>query len=244
MANLIGFVANYPSKMPGNAMNVDLFSFLASSVIVLFYHVYLFVRLHYNPHFTIHAVSDRARYNWVANIMNDSNNAVLAVQTLRNSTMAATFLASTAILLVFGLLNVTVKRGSLDLILLDTMNLEKLFEPGYSDAEMSSSLMGYKLLLLLIDFLWAFFSFSLSIRAYNHVGYLINAHDPENVSTHYVAHLLNDGGDYYTLGMRAYYLSVPLVFWMCGPYFMLAASLGLVVFLHRTDHAPSRFGHR
>ncbi|MBF0415019.1 MAG: DUF599 domain-containing protein [Magnetococcales bacterium] len=230
--------------MPGKAMNADIVSFLASSMIILLYHIYLFVRLRFNPNFTIHAVSDRARHSWVAGIMSNPNNAVLAVQTLRNSTMAATFLASTAILLVFGLLNITVKRGTLDLILLDAMNLEKLFAPNYSETELVSTLMGYKLLLLLIDFLWAFFSFSLSIRAYNHVGYLINSHDPENVSTHYVAQMLNDGGDYYTLGMRAYYLSVPLVFWMCGPYFMLAASLALVVFLHRTDHAPSRFGHR
>ena len=55
---------------------------------------------------------------------------------------------------------------------------------------------------------------------------------------HVAAHL-NRAGRYYSLGMRAYYLLVPLVFWLFGPHFMLAASVVLIAALHHLDRAPS-----
>jgi uncharacterized membrane protein len=57
-----------------------------------------------------------------------------------------------------------------------------------------------------------------------------------------VAHLLNRSGKYYSLGMRAYYLSVPLVFWLFGPLYLVAASVGLVVVLYHVDRAPDVTG--
>ncbi|MBF0422104.1 MAG: DUF599 domain-containing protein [Magnetococcales bacterium] len=219
-------------------MAIDYYCFMSSTLIAFIYHVYLFVRLRSNPNYTTHAVSDRARLSWVKNIMDNPGHAVLAVQTLRNSTMAASFLASTSILLVFGLLNISLRKGTLDVILVDAMNLGKLFTPDgvFSD---NYSLTGLKMLLLLVTFFWSFFCFSLSIRNYNHVGYLINANDPNIVSTGYVAKLLNSAGDYYFLGMRGYYLSVPFVFWLSGPWLMIIATIGLVIILHRIDHPPS-----
>jgi uncharacterized membrane protein len=38
--------------------------------------------------------------------------------------------------------------------------------------------------------------------------------------------------------MRAYYYSVPLVFWLFGPLFMLAATLVLIAVLYHVDRAP------
>jgi uncharacterized membrane protein len=98
-----------------------------------------------------------------------------------------------------------------------------------------------KLLPLVVDFFWAFFAFSLAIRMYNHVGYLINstAGGRKTPTPAYVATLLNRGGWYYSIGMRSYYMSVPLVFWLFGPWYMLAASIGLITVLYHVDRSPT-----
>ena len=87
----------------------------------------------------------------------------------------------------------------------------------------------------------AFFCFSLAVRLYNHVGYLINAGgDPRLSPTPaFVARLLNRGGRYYSLGMRAYYLSVPLVFWLFGPWYLVISACGVVAVLFHVDRAPA-----
>ena len=38
--------------------------------------------------------------------------------------------------------------------------------------------------------------------------------------------------------MRAYYLAVPLVFWLFGPHFMLLATLVLIPILYYLDRTP------
>lgn len=52
-------------------------------------------------------IAAEARSAWVESIMRSPDNAILAIQTLRNTTLAATFLASTAILLIVGMLTLT-----------------------------------------------------------------------------------------------------------------------------------------
>ncbi len=199
---------------------------VASLLLIISYHLYLRRQLRRDPNYTIQAINTAARNAWVANIMRSGQPDVLPVQTLRNSTMAATFLASTAILLMMGVLSLTGHSG-------DSGSLFHVV-PVQPDAA-TRVLWRIKLLALLADFFVAFLSFTLAIRMYNHVGYLINTpgHPPA-----YVARLLNRAGWYYSAGMRSYYFSVPLVFWLFGAIFMLAASLGMVVVFYHVDRAP------
>jgi len=156
---------------------------------------------------------------------------ILAVQTLRNSTMAATFLASTAVLLIMGVLTLTAQGGKLG----DIWHALNLLGATHATLWLS------KLLLLLLDLFTAFFCFSMSIRIYNHVGYMINvplslehkAISPEHVATH-----LNRGGAYYSIGMRAFYYTVPLVFWLFDPLLMLISTAALLTLLVRVDRTP------
>jgi uncharacterized membrane protein len=200
------------------------------------YHIYLRVRVRRDPAYTIQSVSNDARAAWVENIMADKSNGVLAVQTLRNSTMAATFLASTAILLMMGTMNLIQNSGSKGSIL---ASLQNGIAAG-NDFEQ------IKLLILLATFFWAFFSFSMALRLYNHVGYLINSSNEKHhfyPSPHYVSRLLNRSGSYYSLGMRAYYISVPLVFALFNPYYMVIACIGLIFALYHIDRAPGSQPH-
>lgn len=68
------------------------------------YHVQLLRQIRRQPLSTAIGLSQQARRLWVRKIIQDGRD-ILAVQTLRNWTMAATLLASTAILLALGILN-------------------------------------------------------------------------------------------------------------------------------------------
>ena len=209
----------------------DFFSFTICSVLLIVYHVYLGIKLRNHHEYTIQAVNWAARRAWVEGIMSDPERSVLAVQTLRNSTMAATFLASTSVLLIIGTLTLSGQTEKLATAI-HTLNFIGSHHPG---------LWIFKLILLVSDFFVAFFAFSMAIRLFNHVGYQINvpaAIRPKNVSPEKVAIHLNRAGNYYSIGMRAYYFAVPLVFWLFGPQFMVLATLVLIAVLYHIDRVP------
>ncbi|MGD8938505.1 MAG: DUF599 domain-containing protein [Gammaproteobacteria bacterium] len=210
---------------------IDIGTYALSLGLIGGYHVYLKARLRRDPSYTIQSVNSDARAAWVENIMAEKNNAILAVQTLRNSTMAATFLASTAILLMMGTLNLVQNSSGQN-------NLLHSLQSGIAAGD---DLEQIKLLILLATFFWAFFSFSLALRLYNHVGYLINAGNEKShfhPTPHYISRLLNRSGNYYSQGMRAYYISVPLVFALFNPYYIVIASVALIMALYHIDRAP------
>jgi len=198
------------------------------------YHFYLRALARRNPAAVLSSVAAMARADWVATMMEGQGTGVLAVQTLRNSTMAATFLASTSILLIVGVLTLSTQAPS----------LKTAWHHLNIAGSLSPQLWLTKVLALLFVLFSAFFSFSNAIRIYNHVGYMINAKigfDHRRFTPAQVASELNRGGRYYSLGTRAYYYLVPLVFWLFGPTFMVGSTLILVlVMLPRIDKTPKR----
>jgi uncharacterized membrane protein len=95
----------------------------------------------------------------------------------------------------------------------------------------------FKLLLLGIIFFFTFFNFTLCLRYYNHVSFMINTfqQDDSSVSPEVVTHIINHGALHYTIGMRGFYLSIPLALWLFGPLWMLVGSIVLVTVLYRID---------
>jgi uncharacterized membrane protein len=188
------------------------------------------MRVKRNPAYTVQQVNVIARTAWVERIMKEKE-GILAVQTLRNSTMAATFLASTAVLLIIGVLTLSEQGDKLG------SAFHSLNILGSRHAEVW---MG-KLMFLMLDLFVAFFSFSMSIRVFNHVGYMISVPrgaGHASISPRHVAMHLNRAGRFYSVGMRAYYFLVPLVFWLFGPHLMLLSTVGLIFVLYRIDRAP------
>jgi len=208
----------------------DASSFFLSALLLILYHWLLRRKEARDPSYTVQAVNRIARKAWVDTVMREGKD-ILAVQTLRNSTMAATFLASTAVLMIIGVLTLSGQGDKLEA----TWHALNVFGARHPELWM------FKLICLLLDLFFAFFSFAMSIRVFNHVGYMINvplslghsALSPEHVAFH-----LNRAGRFYSLGMRAYYFSVPLLFWLFGPHLMLIATLGLIFVLYRLDRTP------
>jgi uncharacterized membrane protein len=179
----------------------------------------------------MYGISSLARAAWVKKVMEEGKD-ILAVQTLRNSTMAATFLASTAILLSVGVLTLTSQSDSLK----NTWHVLHYF------GNRNESLLSIKLIILLLDLFAAFFFFASSIRLYNHVGYMINAPYTEQekvMSPRVVAAQLNRAGHHYSTGMRGFYSMVPLVFWIFSPFLLIITTMIMVMILFHLDRTPS-----
>ncbi|MDA8137084.1 MAG: DUF599 domain-containing protein [Desulfobacteraceae bacterium] len=198
----------------------------ATFLLIFGYHLSLVKRVRQVPLQTAIGITNHVRQQWVRSIMHNKSD-LLAVQTLRNGVMASNFLASTAILIDLGLLSV-------------------VFKPSFfQEVSYSMSLVGthnqalwlFKLMVLVVLFFYAFFNFTLTIRYYNHAGFMINileAHDP-TVTPEVVAEALNLGALHYTLGMRGFYLAVPLGLWMFGPLWMFCGAVILVLVLNKLD---------
>jgi uncharacterized membrane protein len=71
--------------------------------LLIAYHWFLDVRVRRDSTYTIQAVLKAGRTAWVVRMM-EQKEGILAVQTLRNSIMGATFFASTAVVLIVGTL--------------------------------------------------------------------------------------------------------------------------------------------
>lgn len=199
---------------------------LSAVFVIGAYHFHLYRKVHRYPLTTAIGITNHARRIWVKGVIRDKRD-ILAVQTLRNQVMAATFLASTSILVSLGLLSAA-------------------FRPGvFSDVSHALNLLGtktetlwmFKLMLLGVLFFFTFFNFTLAIRYNNHAGFMINTfeHNDATVSEEAVTQVVNHGALHYTIGMRGFYLSVPLALWLFGPIWMLAGSLVLVSVLYRLD---------
>ena len=199
---------------------------LASFFLLFVYHLRLYIQVQKNPMSTAIGVTNHARLAWVKAVIEDKKD-ILAVQTIRNWIMAATFLASTAILISLGL----VASAFRDEITSNATHALNIF------GHPSETLWIIKLLTLSVLFFYAFFNFTLCIRYYNHASLLVNV-SPELEPTNTVdavTAVLNHGALHYTLGMRGYYLAIPIGLWLFEPIWMLAGSFLVVFVLHRLD---------
>lgn len=212
----------------------DIVALTISAITLTAYQIYLTWRVGRDPSYSVQALHAVARTAWVESIMKNGRD-ILAVQTLRNSTMAATFLASTAILLIVGVLSLSGQGDKLGIT----------WHALSSVSETTPALWMVKLLFLIVDLSFAFFSFTQAVRKFHHVGYLVNVPKDFNhpvITPRYVAAYLNRAGRYYSLGMRAYYFLLPLVFWLFGPNLMVGATLVLVFVLYHLDRAADERG--
>ncbi len=228
-------------------MSRELIFVIAGFLVLIAYHGRLYYMLRRRPFTTSIGIANYMRALWVRNVVTERKE-ILAVQTLRNLTMAANFLASTAIIIGLAILNVALGREE---------------RPGDSlmlwQFEMTAGeIWTAKLLVLSGAFFFCFFNFMLSVRYYNHAAFFVGVphseeaswalhkpgllidlaeHDEEAPTLRPVADTVNRGAAHYTLGMRGYYLVVPLALWLFGSVWFLVGAIGLVGVLYRVDSA-------
>ena len=181
------------------------------------------LHLVFGPGSAAHRHHRHTRLLWVRGVMAERSQAVMAVQSLRNYVMAASFKASSALLLAIGTVTLSAQAEG----------LARAWRPAGGVDWVA------KVLVLLAALAIAFVAFALTVRHLNHVLFLVglNAADatgprtPENVSAQ-----LNRAGICYTLGMRALLLAVPVAAWLAGPVPLVVATalaVGLCISLDR-----------
>ncbi len=208
----------------------DLAAVACSVAMIAGYYLLLWARTRRDPSYSIHAVNDLARRLWVESVMQDSRRDVMAVQTLRNFIMFGILMVSTSVLLIIGTLTLS---GQEDVLARSWHALNAL-------GSRTKEILVLKIMLLLADFMIAFFSYLLSIRLANHVLFMINIPEASRsahpaLSAEHVVTRLNRAGRLLSVGIRAYFFAVPLVFWLFGPLFLVLSTLGLVIALYRID---------
>jgi len=145
--------------------------------------------------------------------------------------MASTLLASTAIML-----------SSLIAVLMSSGHGGKtvVFEVFGDGSELGLSI---KFFSILVCFLLAFLLNVQSIRYYSHASILINVPfkklspnlRQQMLTAEYVATTVNRGSYFWSLGLRAFYLSFPLFMWLFGPIPVFFTSFALVFMLYFLD---------
>jgi uncharacterized membrane protein len=202
----------------------------ATFVVLTSYHIYWVVQLRRAPLETYVGLTRHLRHLWVESIMTHKLD-ILAVQTLRNSIMASSFLASTGIIIGLGLLSFLFRPDHIAEVPFDIMAIFTRIK----------ALFLIKIMFLIMHFFFAFFSFTLSIRYLNQVNFMINVpiECEPMLKPDFISGILDRGMMHYTLGMRAYYLSTVVVLWLFGPQWMFLGSLVLVFILYKLDHCCS-----
>ncbi|KAL6541445.1 hypothetical protein OROGR_010931 [Orobanche gracilis] len=203
-------------------------------LVMVVYHMWLLRQISRRPATTVLGVNAANRRLWVRAMMEDTaKNGILAVQTLRNNIMASTLLATMSIMLssVIAVL-MSGGSGSHGLIYRDNSKL------GFS----------LKFFSIQVCFLSAFLLYVQSIRYYSHASMLINV--PNNirkeknstrnllkdyVTVEYVSGTVNRGSHFWSLGLRAFYFSLPLFLWIFGPIPMFLCCVLLVFLLYFLD---------
>lgn len=200
----------------------DLAAAALAAAFVLGYQLWLSRTVRRDPSRAVHARYRLARAAWVRAMMAERSSGVLAVQTLRNSLMASTMMASTVVLLIVGAIGALADPARL--------------------AALAPHAPQLKLAAIVADLFVSFFFFAMAVRSFNHVGYMITVAPgqelPEFPVEQITAHLHHAAFNHF-LGLRTFLFCIPLVFWLFGPLFVLAGGLGLVVALYRLDRPPS-----
>jgi len=211
------------------AFSQELFFTSASFLLVIIYHAHLIYQVRIRPLDTAIGITNHLRGHWVESVMQEKRD-ILAVQTLRNWIMAASFLASTAILICLGL--VSVAAGS-----------EKMAEitPFLNELVREHRVLWlFKLMVIIINFFITFFNFTLAIRYFNHVNFMINVPSSlaHKITPEYVAGILTHATFHYTVGMRGYYIGVLLILWLFGPIWMFLGTIIMLSVLNYLDRKP------
>ncbi len=199
---------------------------------LLGYRFFLAMMLRHRPETLFLGKLQQYRTAWIDSHLGSENNIVV-VQTLRNTIMSASFLASTTVILIMGAFNLlhTIKSSG--------QPAEALAITGSTEPDVAV----FMILLIIIILSYSFFNFTWYIREVNYMTFILNIPKDQldaiegGDSTQHVANMFLTSGIYFSLGMRGYYFLVPVLLWFFNPLLMIAATLVILYLMLRRDLA-------
>lgn len=179
------------------------------------------------------AVMNSLRHRWMAQLLKREvriPDAALIANLERN----VTFLASTSMLILAGLLTSLAATDQIQTVLLDV--------PFY--AESSPLLMHFKQFVLIIIYAYAFFTFSWSMRQYGFATVVIGAAPmvEDNIDEEHrvcfvrvSAKVIDLAAHTYNYGLRAFYFSLSVLAWFINDWLFIFASTLIVIVLYMRE---------
>ena len=161
------------------------------------------------------------RKAWIESHSGDKN-SIVVVQTLRNTIMSASFMASTSAILIMGAFNRLYTFGA-------AAHGNTLSAAGPSEP----SIEVFKILLIIIILSYSFFNFTWYIREINYMSFILNIPKDQldriegSDSTPHIARMFLTSGIYFSMGML----------WFFSPVLMIVSSLIILYVLIRRDLA-------
>jgi uncharacterized membrane protein len=174
---------------------------------------------------------DRYLHEWIARMV-ERDNRMVDVNVLRTLTRSSQFFASTTMLILgalVALMGYAEKAASVVAELPFTQQAtERVWE--------------FKILALLVIFVYAFFKFSWSIRQFGFASILVGAtvKQTADVARHAVhvdriANIILFANRNFNQGLRAYYFGVATLSWFLHPALMIAFSGGVIYVLYQRE---------
>ncbi len=199
----------------------------------------VFARRKARKTFCIASVLHNYRKQWMHTMVR-RDNRISDASLLSNLERNASFLASTAILIIAGLVTT--------LASIEKVHAMIMTVPFSSD--ISPLQLQFKIVVMLVVFIYAFFTFTWAMRQYGFCAVLVGAapiHDDESVQetererfAYYTAKVIDQAGHSYNYGLRAYYFSLSVLAWLLNSWVFLAAVAAVVVVLYgREFHSPT-----
>ncbi len=171
------------------------------------------------------------RRAWMRRML-QRDNRMVDIQIVNALMRSGRFFASTAILIVAGLLAVL---GSTERVIALAMDLPFL-------QDVSRAMWEAKLLFMIFIFIYAFFKFVWSNRQYNYCAIMIGAAPPATELTvdcdgvgDDIAALATLAAKHANWGIRAYYFGLAVLGWFLHPLLMVAAGILVLLVLYRRE---------
>lgn len=180
---------------------------------------------------SLHKFTYAYREEWMLRML-ERDNRIADASLIGNLMSSVSFFASTTILII----------GSLIAALAATQTaVTVLAELPFTERTTPESWI-FKISLLLVIFIYAFFKFTWSLRQFNYCCILIGAaplqvSDPQAQRDYArrTARLHALAGDHFNRGLRAYYFALAILAWFIHPWLFMAASTWVAVILKRRE---------
>ncbi len=216
-------------------LNEHIIDVLATSWLFLCWIGYSeFARKRAKKVYCLSSVLQLYRKQWILRMLRRENR-IGDVAIVANLERNASFLASTSILVIAGLVTAVASTDKIHALL---TNLP------FAESGISPLQLQFKILLLLFVHAFAFFTFTWSMRQYGFSVILLGAtpmHDEEakddsdKTFAFNFAKVIDQAGHSYNYGLRAYYFSMAILVWLFNTWLYLFAVAFVVVILYARE---------
>lgn len=175
------------------------------------------------------------RIDWMQTVM-QKDNQVADASLIGNVERTVTFFASSTILVLAGVLTVLAHSDEV---------VEVLNELPLTPSS-SAIMVQFKLALLALVFVYAFFKFTWAIRQFGFVSVLLGAsvkfkqrelsEEERNTFALHAAKVLDQSGHEYNKGLRTYYFAMAYLAWFIHPAMFMISSSIVVFILYRREY--------